>query len=202
MSFSTPTPQGQPPEVENLIQRALRGDQQAYQALFERFGAGVYRLCYSLLLHQQDAEDVTQDAFVYAFKNLQRYDPSKAAFKTWLYQIAVSRSRNQHRRQRPPAVDISQLMTLEAASPQESPEAAFARQEVREKVQAALSALSPRLREAIVLRYGHGLTYREMADVMACPPKTAESRVRLAHERLRQVLHQVGPALLDEILRF
>jgi RNA polymerase sigma factor (sigma-70 family) len=60
--------------------------------------------------------------------------------------------------------------------------------------------LSPRLREAIVLRYGHGLTYREIAEIMECPQKTAESRVRLAHERLRGVLQSDGRALLEELL--
>jgi RNA polymerase sigma-70 factor (ECF subfamily) len=66
-------------------------------------------------------------------------------------------------------------------------------------VEAALVALTPRLREAVVLRYGHGLTYREMADVIGCPQKTAESRVRLAHDQLRGLLQQAdAPNLLEE----
>jgi len=62
--------------------------------------------------------------------------------------------------------------------------------------------LNPRLREAIVLRYGHDLTYREIAEVMGCPPKTAESRVRLAHEALRGLIGPSGQGLLDELLSF
>ena len=82
----------------------------------------------------------------------------------------------------------------------ERPESVHAQESARAAVEQALASLSPRLREAIVLRYGHGLTYREMADIMNCPPKTAESRVRLAHEALRGVLLPVGPGLLEELL--
>ena len=82
----------------------------------------------------------------------------------------------------------------------ETPEAALTERDTRDAVEAALAALSPRLREAVVLRYGHGLTYREIAKVMDCPQKTAESRVRLAHEALRGVLQQVGPGLLEELM--
>jgi RNA polymerase sigma-70 factor (ECF subfamily) len=183
------------------IQRALNGDQQAYTALYELYAAGLYRLCYGLLGHRQDAEDVTQEAFVYAFKNLHRYDANRAAFKTWLYTIAVSRTRNVHRRQRPIALDIFDMMRLKTPSPvSERPEAQLAHQQARESIARALNTLSPRLREAAVLRYGHGLTYREIAAVMGCPQKTAESRVRLAHTQLRTVMNQDGRALLDELM--
>ncbi len=187
--------------VNASIARCLQGDQIGYSELYDCFAAGIYRLCYSLLLNKQDAEDVSQEAFVYAFKNLHRYDSSRAAFKTWLYTITVSRCRNTYRRKRLPVVDLSQVITTISAPHSESPEAALARRDARDAVESALSSLSPRLREAVVLRYGHSLTYREISEVMECPQKTAESRVRLAHERLRGVLLSVGPGLLAELLR-
>src|SRR5690606_9501520 len=156
--------------------------------LFSEYSAGVHRLCYSLLLNMQDADDVTQETFVYAFKNLNRYDSARASFKTWLYTIAVSRCRNVYRRKHP-MFDIMGLFQHDLTAPKsETPEAALARQTAQDAVEAALAGLSPRLREAVVLRYGHGLTYREMAEVIGCPQKTAESRVRLAHEALRGLL--------------
>ena len=187
----------------NLIASALQGDQNAYADLYNLYAAGLYRLLYSLLLNRQDAEDVTQEAFVYAFKNLGRYDAKRASFKTWLYTIAVSRSRNVHRRQRPIALDITDMMRLKTPAPDsETPEAHLAHQRAKEAIAGALVSLSPRLREAVVLRYGHGLTYREIAEVMGCPQKTAESRVRLAHQRLRDVLQSDGQSLLEELLSF
>lgn len=190
------------PDIQAIIDNCLSGDQLGYAELYERFASGAYRLCYSLLLNEQDAEDILQESFVYAFKNLHRYDQNKASFKTWLYTIAVSRCRNTYRRKRFMTVDISQLLGFELkAPPAEAPEASIIRRDAEEAIQQALIDLSPRLREAIVLRYGQGLTYREIADVMGCPQKTAESRVRLGHDKLRQSLQPVGHGLLEELLK-
>jgi RNA polymerase sigma-70 factor, ECF subfamily len=184
-----------------LIACCLKGEQAGYGALFECYAPGVHRLCYSLLFNEQDAEDVVQETFVYAFKNLRRFDASRASFKTWLYTIAISRCRNMYRRNRSLLTDLSHLLMQTLPGPRsETPEAAHAQRSAQDEVTAALATLSPRLREALVLRYGHGLTYREMADVIGCPAKTAESRVRLAHEALRGMLQPVGPGLLEELL--
>jgi len=189
------------PETLRLIEAALRGDQRAYADLYHQHAAGLYRLLYGILLNKQDAEDVTQEAFVYAFKNLARYDSRRAAFKTWLYTIAVSRSRNVHRRQRPISIDMADIVRLKTpVSRDQTPEAHLTQQCAKEAVAQALTKLSARLREAVVLRYGHGLTYREIAEVMDCPQKTAESRVRLAHNQLREQLRDEGQGLLEELL--
>jgi RNA polymerase sigma-70 factor (ECF subfamily) len=188
-------------EIDALIARCLSGDQSGYAALYEQFGASVYRLCYSLLLNREDAEDVAQDTFVYAFRNLRRYNSELSAFKTWLFTIAICRCRNQYRRSRPVLIDIAGLIQNTLHAPHaETPEAQLAHRAAQAAVEKALASLSPRLREAVVLRYGHGLTYREMADIMDCPQKTAESRVRLAHEALRGVMHEHGQGLLEELV--
>lgn len=185
-------------DYEAVVARCLRGEQAGFDALYDQFASGVYRLCYGLLLNREDAEDVTQEAFVYAFKNLHRYDARKSAFKTWLYTIAISRCRNMYRRSRPGLLDLGQLLHIGLHAPEgEMPEACFAHQTAQEAVEMALRRLTPRLREAVVLRYGHGLTYREMAEVIGCPQKTAESRVRLAHDALRGTLQQ---GLLEELV--
>ncbi|NWG15031.1 MAG: RNA polymerase sigma factor [Chloroflexi bacterium] len=172
--------------TDALIARCLKGDQAGYAQLYEQHAPAIYRLCYSLLLNRQDAEDVSQEAFVYAFRNLHRYDPARAAFKTWLYTIALSRCRNVYRRKHSL---LSILLSPDIPAPKsDGPEAALSQKDTQAALEAALKTLSPALRESVILRYGHGLTYREMAAVMGCPQKTAESRVRLAHERLRKLL--------------
>lgn len=197
------TNQPAPDLTAAYIAACFSGDQTAYAALYDLYAPGVYRLCYGLVLNAQDAEDVLQDSFVYAFRNIARFDPTRASFKTWLYTIAVSRCRNTYRRKRMPLVDIAQMFGLEVAAPAyESPEAENARAAARAAVNAALADLSPLLREAVVLRYGQGLTFREIAEVMDCPLKTAESRVRLAHEKLRGLLNAQGRGLLDELLSY
>lgn len=192
-----------PPDISALIAACLRGDQTGYARLYEQFAPGLYRLCYSLLLNREDAEDVAQESFVYAFKNLHRFDAELSAFKTWLYTIAICRCRNMYRRHRIPQIDLSQLLHHGLPAPKsETPEAALARTNAREAVERALASLSPRLREAVVLRYGHGMTFREIAEVMDCPQKTAESRVRLAHDALRGMLAGEGQGLLQELVNF
>lgn len=184
------------------IADAVQGQQTAFSALYALFSSKVYRLCYSLLLNAQDAEDVTQEAFVYAFRNIARYDKQKSAFKTWLYTIAVSRCRNMYRRQSVFSLDFSQILQLNLVAPaEETPERAVVQQGVREAIVDALTQLSPVLREAVVLRYGQGLCYREIADIMGCPPKTAESRVRLAHKQLYQLLQPMGESLLQDLFQ-
>ncbi len=188
-------------ETSTLITRSLSGEQTAYSELYSLYADSVYRLCYSLLLNHEDAEDVLQESFVYAFKNLKRFDASKSAFKTWLYTIALSRCRNVYRRQRPLQMRFADLLQLDIAAPRsETPEAVMSRRAAEDTVEQALARLSPNLREAVVLRYGHGLTYREIAEVMDCPQKTAESRVRLAHEKLRGLLSPVAQGLFEEML--
>lgn len=188
-----------------LIERCLLGDQAAFQALYELVGASIYRLAYSILLDKHDAEDVVQETFVYAFRNLRRYDPGRGAFKTWLYTIAVSRCRNARRRKWLPTVQLSQLLGQgsEPVDPDDyGPEGAAARAGIMVALEAALGTLSPRLRESVALRYGQGLTYREMADVLGIPQKTAESRVRLAHQAIREAMSTADVALLNEVYGF
>lgn len=186
-----------------LITACLRGEQTACTRLFETAAPSVYRLSYSLLLDKQDAEDVVQEVFVYVFRHLNQYDPKRGSFFTWLYTITVSRSRNARRRKVLPQVDLNHLLQFgidPPAPPDENPEAAAVRSDAHRVLAEALAQLSPRLREAVVLRYGQQLTYREMAEILNCPEKTAESRVRLAHAALREAMKAQEIAALGELL--
>lgn len=188
-------------QTASALSLCRAGDQTGYASLYDLYAGGLYRLCYGLLLQKEDAEDVAQEAFVYAFRNLHRFDPARAAFKTWLYTIAISRCRNHYRRSRRPTVDLGALIAGQLAAPRtDTPEAFHARQSACEALEGALAGLKPALREAVLLRYAHGLTYREAAEIMGCPPKTAESRVRLAHDTLRRVLGGDGQGLLEELM--
>jgi len=172
-----------------LIARCLAGEEAAYSLLYERYAGYIYRLTYSLLQHREDAEEVLQDTFEYAFRRLDHYDPDKASFKTWLYQIAVSRCRNKRRRKLLPTFSLSQWLgeRLEDRD-NPTPAEALALSGRQQRIWEALQALSPKLRETAVLRYYEELTYREIGQILEIPPKTAESRMRLAHKSLKEIL--------------
>lgn len=180
-------------DAPDLIVRCLQGEEAAFAGLYGLFSGDVYRLVYGLLGQREDAEEVVQDTFVYAMRNLARYDPGRAGFRTWLFIIATSRARNKRRRRWLPTISLRQLLQagieLPADDERERPPEARAEESARDRaVRRALDRLSPKLREAAVLRYFEGLTYREIGQILDIPRKTAESRVRLAHRALRSLM--------------
>ncbi len=182
-----------PDETQLLIQRCLAGEQPAHVALYEQFSGVIYRLAYSLLQHREDAEEVLQDSFEYAFRRLDHYDPRKSAFKTWLYRIAVSRCHNKRRRKWLPSLSLQQLVEVDVKDPTAAlPDERVALSEQQRTVWEAVAALSPKLREVAILRYYGGLQYGEIGDVLDIPTKTAESRMRLAHKTLREQLSDLA----------
>jgi len=176
-------------DENNLIQRCLSGDAHACADLYQHWCGPVYRLAYAILRQEQDAEEVTQDVFVYALSRLASYDPHKSLFRTWLYTITISRSRNKMRRKWLPTVEIEAWSECnEAGETGRPPEEWAESQAERARVWGALGQLSPKLREAVVLRYFENLTYPEIGQILNCPMKTIQSRVRLAHKELKKLL--------------
>lgn len=174
-----------------LIERCLAGDSSGYALLYREFASTIYRLNMSLLGNVEDAEEVLQDSFEYAFRRLETFDASKSAFKTWLYRIAISRCRNKRRRKWLPTFSIHQVLEDDKDIPDQdsiSPAEAVHLTEEQQRVAKALSQLSDKLREVAVLRYYEGLRYPEIGAILGISHKTAESRMRLAHKRLRVLL--------------
>ena len=179
------------PQSQALIERCLAGEESAYVALYNEYAGMIYRLCVSLLQHREDAEEVLQDSFEYAFRRLDQYDANKSGFKTWLYQIAVSRCHNKRRRKWLPTFSISHLLNQgQDVTDQDAPTPAEAMQltEKQQVVWQAIQNLSEKLRETAVLRYYEGFSFVEIGQIVGIPTKTAESRMRLAHNALRQAL--------------
>lgn len=178
--------------IEGLIARGRRGDQQALVAIHRQYSGQLYRLLYSMLQNQEDAEEVLQDSFEYAFRRLNHFDSRKASFKTWLYRIAVSRCRNKRRRKWLPSVSLQQLVGREVQDHDVRPlDESAALSERQQVVWDALGQLSDKLRDVAIMRYYGGLRYNEIGDILGIPPKTAESRMRLAHKALREHLEGV-----------
>ena len=189
LSWGTESPAYADEQSQALIQRCLTGEDTAYVALYNLYAGMIYRLCYSLLQNREDAEEVLQDSFEYAFRRLEQYDATKSALKTWLYQIAVSRCHNKRRRKWLPTFSLGQLMSQDVPD-RDLPTPAETMQltEKQQVVWTAIQNLSGKLRETAVLRYYEGLTYVEIGQILGVPTKTAESRMRLAHNALREAL--------------
>ncbi|HET9910081.1 MAG TPA: RNA polymerase sigma factor [Anaerolineales bacterium] len=176
--------------LEALIERWRGGDQQAAESIYNQHREQTFRLAYALLGNTEDAEEAAQDALTYALLHIHQFDPRRSKFTTWLHTITVSRSRDILRKRRLPTFPLIALFqngrTVEDSLP--GPEQRTSSNETRKSVWDAIQHLSPLLREAAVLRYWGNFTYQEIAEILGCTMKTAQSRVRLAHLKLASVL--------------
>jgi len=186
--------------LEILIDRWCAGDQRAAEAIYNLHRDRTFRLAYALLNNIEDAEEAAQDALGYALANISHFDDRRSKFSTWLHMITVSRSRDIMRKRRLPTFSMSAWLQgrnrLEDTSP--GPEQQVEKGEMRGAVWRAVQELSPMLREAIVLRHWGGHTYQEISEIVGCPMKTAQSRVRLAHQKLSQTLVEIDLKQLAE----
>ena len=185
-----------------LFRRAENGDTLAQGELFRQYYPLSYRLAYSLLNHQEDAEEVAQDALTYALMNLINFDSTKGAFKSWLYTITVSRCRNKRRRKQLAEIPLLGWLVSEKKQPSEvvnPPEQRLAQQEEKSAVYAAIQNLPQKQREAIILRYYHDLSYGDIGEIVGCSANTAQSRVWLGQKRLYGMLsNQMGVDSIQE----
>jgi len=187
-------------DLDVLIRRWRAGDERAAQAIYDRFWDSSLGLAYSLLDDLADAEEAAQDALTYALTHIERYDPGRARFSTWLHTITVSRCRDRRRRRVLPSLPLVRWLKRggDVPDPAPSPEQHAIQETTRDEVWEAIERLKPPLREAIVLRHWADYTYREIGDMLGCSTRTAQSRVRLAHQRLKTNLAPQDVALLEE----
>jgi RNA polymerase sigma-70 factor (ECF subfamily) len=170
-----------------LVCRAQEGDESSARQLFEKYQLRTYRLALGLLGDEEDAEEVALDALAYALLNIHRYRQELSKFSTWLHTITVSRARDKRRRKILPSISMAKWLDMgnQIRDHTPGPEAFLMRQETEGGLVVALNHLSPKLREAILLRFYADCTYKEMGDIMGCSLNTARSRLRLAIEKLR-----------------
>lgn len=180
-----------------LVDRVRRGDQSAFEELIAHYWDRIFAMVHRILHDARDAEEVTQDAFVRAYRHLAGFR-GDSAFFTWLYEIAVNLARSRwlywQRRGRRQTVSIDEpcgaeeCATLMDAVPAEaaSPGELAMTQELVDRVALCLQKLHPRFRQVLVLRNAHHLSYGEIADALGLKVNTVKSRVFRARESLRK----------------
>ena len=188
------------PEERELIRRARKGDRDAFGEIVKMYQKRVFRLARRMSRSDDDAWDITQEAFIRAMDAMERFDPQYRFF-TWMYRIVVNLAINAtERRKRRGEVrfveesdgDGHQVVEDQAL------ERAAAR-ELAEAVRSAVGELSPPLRAVFVLRVDQGLSYSEISDTLGIALGTVMSRLSRARESVRQsVAGLVGPGYLQE----
>ena len=170
-----------------LVVRAQRGDTRAFDLLVLKYQGRIATLVARFVNDAAEVEDVTQEAFIKAFRALPKFR-GESAFYTWLYRIASNAAKNYlvARGRRPATTadvqDAEYFEEGDALREIETPENAYFGSELAKTVQTALEGLPEELRAALSLREFDGLSYEEIADVMACPVGTVRSRIFRARE--------------------
>jgi RNA polymerase sigma-70 factor, ECF subfamily len=183
----------------DLVQRARRGDSAAFGELVDRHQSAVYRAAVAALGSHADAEDAAQEAFLAAYRQLDSFR-GDSSFKTWLLTItwhkAINRRRTITRLWRviaQPAADPEIEPQLErVAAVGRSPEEAVVDREFREAIRAAIRALPPKLRDALVLAQAGDYSYEEIGAMLNAPVGTIKWRVSEARRSVRNKLHERG----------
>jgi RNA polymerase sigma-70 factor, ECF subfamily len=178
-------------DTEALVHRCQRGDRLAIEVLIRRYQNYVFRLCVLVMRSEQDAEDMTQETFIRAFRALPRFEFREGTgFEGWLYRIAVNACRSRMRRkwyQVLPWPDPAPQLTSE---PAEQPDQVLMQGEHRDRVLAAVDTLGDKHRLVVILRYYGGMSNEEIARALNIPSGTVRSRLHVARQRLRVALEQ------------
>jgi RNA polymerase sigma-70 factor (ECF subfamily) len=181
-----------------VVARVRAGDKDAFRVLVERHSRSVFRLAYRLTGHEQDAEDVVQETFLRAFRQIRRFE-SRSSFATWLYRITVNCSHDLLR-QRPKAGSRQYLDDPDGATGAElvdlsataDPLRALASRRIDARVRAAMGGLSDKERSAFVMRHFEGLSIAEIGRVLELKTSAAKHSVFRAVQKLRRSLDPVG----------
>ena len=190
-----PSTSGQP--EEELIRKALRGNQKALDQLFSRYSRALYPTALKLMGNPEDAEDALQDGLLSAFRNLGRFE-GRSQFSTWLTRIVINAALMRLRSKRAhPAASIDAESNGDGDEPAAAeriadraptPEEIYAQNEAREIFERNLEGLSPTLRSALVLRDVEGLSTEEAAETLGVPEGTLKSQLHRARVQLGTLL--------------
>jgi RNA polymerase sigma-70 factor, ECF subfamily len=184
----------------DLVARARRGDQAAFGELVDRHRMAVYRATLAILRSHADAEDAAQDAFVNAYRHLDRFR-GDSSFKTWLLTIAwreaINRRRSltslwRHRLDRRDEGEHDPLVDAVAAD--RDPEQRLTGDQLQRHIRTAIAALTPKLRDVLLLAQSGDYTYEEIGAIVGAPVGTIKWRVSEARRVVREHLRRRGYA--------
>jgi RNA polymerase sigma-70 factor (ECF subfamily) len=183
-------------EAGGVIERARSGDSDAFRQLVEQHSRAIFRLAFRMTGNEEDAEDVVQETFLRAYKQLDKYE-ARSSFSTWLYRIASNysldlirmRKRHEEKRERGTSEDRDILHNIPVTDP--GPDRIVYGTQVQERVNEALNELSPQERTAFVLRHFEGLSIEEIGESLGTGTNATKHSIFRAVQKLRRSLEPV-----------
>lgn len=174
-----------------IIAARDEGNQDAFAEIVYSFQDAVYNLCYRMLGERTEAEDASQEAFIRAYNNLDRYDVNRS-FKTWLLSIASNHCIDRLRKRRLKYLSLDEPlpghMQLSLTSDQNTPEQEAVSNERSAQIQALLDELSADDRAGIILKYWYDYSYAEIAEALDTTESAVKSRLFRARRALAEMM--------------
>ena len=177
-----------------LIQKSQSGDIKSFEMLIETYQKKAFNIAYRMLGNLEDANDVTQEAFVKVYKSLGKFK-GDSKFSTWLYSIVTNASIDYMRKNR--KTDVVYLdkkeedqMKIEVPDNINTPEHLFEKKEIKRVIHDSINKLSKEHRTVIILRDIQGFSYDEIANILNCSEGTVKSRISRARGQLKNILSQ------------
>lgn len=179
---------------EVLVERSQRGDREAFEELVRRHAERLYAVVVRFVADEEEAQEVTQEAFLRAWGSIGRFR-GQSQFFTWLYRIGINEAKRRAGR-RPPAGLFSSSdhdLLSEASDWSEAPQSRLEQSDLRQALERAIRQLPMRYRAAVILRDVEGLSTREAAEVMDLSQAALKSRLHRARLALRRSLNDHFP---------
>lgn len=176
------------------IARAKAGDKDGFRVLVERHSRSVFRLAYRMTGNEQDAEDVVQEAFLRAYRQLDSFE-ARAGFGTWVYRIAANcaldliRVRKRHQERHALADEEGDELSIPAPGP--APDRVAYGSQVQQKISEALAGLSEQERTAFVLRHFEGFSIEEIGATLGTGVSATKHSIFRAVQKLRKTLEPI-----------
>ena len=185
---------------KSLINLVKKGDKKAYEVLVLQYQDRLVFSVYKFLKDYELAQDIAQEAFVKAFKNIEKFR-GDSSFYTWIYRIAINTAKNllssKARSSEVYDDEIMELKLSESAVTTENPENILEAEEVRSKMMDAIQSLPDDIRTTLSLREFDGLSYEEIAKVQNCPIGTVRSRIHKGREILDKTFSKYNMSNLE-----
>jgi RNA polymerase sigma-70 factor (ECF subfamily) len=172
-----------------LVQRAQRGDAEAFAALFQSHKSRVYSVCLSMTRNVAEAEDLTQDAFLQVFRSIGNFR-GESAFSTWLHRVAVNTVLMKHRRRTPVTLSLDEPVSPGSTQPRElgKSDPSLSGAIDRISLLRAMQALPPGCRTIFGLHEAHGYQHHEIAELLNCSSGNSKSQLHKAKKKMRGLL--------------
>lgn len=179
---------------EDLIDSVLDGTERHFDVLIERWQKPLYNFIYRFLNSEEEAREVCQDAFLNAYRNLEKFK-RESKFSSWLFKIAINRASTVLRKRKrwskffdpmPEGVQYA-----DSAAEEQSIETALEKEQVYERLRRAISKLPPEQRTVLLLKEYEGMKFHEISRMLDCPLSTVKSRMYYALDGLRKAMKLV-----------